>query len=217
MINPFIFIIICQYACTFAVYLVCSVIFSISGGALEDLTAFLLRYSIWCNLVFYAVVIIAKRRNLVYDKFKYDHQLKHWPAWKIAGAVAAGPVLGFVFSNLVSLIPGIYSTYDSMVNTVFDDQPIILVVIVVVILGPIAEEIIFRFMTFGRMKFYMGSRWAIVLSSLLFGLYHGNLAQFIYCTLIGIILSFVYDKSGNLWITIAMHMAINLLGIAGYF
>jgi len=53
---------------------------------------------------------------------------------------------------------------------------------------------------------------AIVLSGLMFGLFHGNLNQFIYATALGMFLAFLYVKTGKLKITIAIHMIVNFMG-----
>lgn len=53
---------------------------------------------------------------------------------------------------------------------------------------------------------------AIVLSGLMFGLFHGNLNQFAYAMLLGMFLAFLYVKTGNLKITIGLHMCINFMG-----
>ena len=46
----------------------------------------------------------------------------------------------------------------------------------------------------------------------MFGLFHGNLNQFIYAFVLGVFLAFLYVKTGNLKITIALHMLINFMG-----
>lgn len=46
----------------------------------------------------------------------------------------------------------------------------------------------------------------------MFGLFHGNLNQFAYAMLLGMFLAFLYVKTGNLKITIGLHMCINFMG-----
>ena len=45
-----------------------------------------------------------------------------------------------------------------------------------------------------------------------FGLFHGNLNQFVYAFTLGIFLAYLYVKTGNIKITIALHMMINFVG-----
>ena len=51
-----------------------------------------------------------------------------------------------------------------------------------------------------------------MVSGLMFGLFHGNLNQFVYAFVLGLFLAFLYVKTGNLKITIALHMMINFVG-----
>jgi len=48
------------------------------------------------------------------------------------------------------------------------------------IFAPVAEEILFRGLTYQRMKRMAGAGWAMILSSLLFAVYHGNPIQMMY-------------------------------------
>ena len=53
----------------------------------------------------------------------------------------------------------------------------------------------------------------MLISSAIFGIIHGNLVQFIYAFLIGMILSFVYEKFKNIWAPIILHAGANLLSV----
>ena len=53
---------------------------------------------------------------------------------------------------------------------------------------------------------------AILVSSVAFGLFHGNFYQFFYSTMLGIILGFVYTKTGKWLYTAILHMVINFFG-----
>lgn len=86
---------------------------------------------------------------------------------------------------------------------------IILGVLVIGIVAPIVEEIIFRKVLIDNMCKY-GIVAAVMLSALLFGLFHGNLSQFFYAWGLGIIFGFVYAYTGKIIYTILLHMAVNL-------
>ena len=218
MINPFVFFIVCMAACILAVYMIFGFIYEtgVMGGTLDE---YVMQNSIWCYLAFYAVTIVVKFKSMAYDKFKYAHKSAHWKMWKCIAAAAVGFAAAYAISSILAALKlnDLFTVYNTAADSTFSGKPVALLIIITVILGPISEEIIFRFMTFGRMRFYLGSKWGIILSSLLFGIYHANMLQFIYCTLLGIVLAIIYDKSGNLWITIAAHMAINFAGITAYF
>lgn len=82
---------------------------------------------------------------------------------------------------------------------------------VTVLLAPVVEELIFRRAIIDRTRPY-GEGLAIVFSALMFGLFHGNLFQFFYAFGVGLMLGFVYVRTGRLRYTIALHATVNLFG-----
>ena len=53
---------------------------------------------------------------------------------------------------------------------------------------------------------------AITVSAISFGLFHGNLTQFFYATLLGLIFGYVYTKTGKVIYSMALHMLVNFFG-----
>lgn len=80
-----------------------------------------------------------------------------------------------------------------------------------VLCAPIVEEFVFRRLIVDRTLRY-GQGVAIVTSGLMFGLFHGNLSQFVYAFALGMFFAFIYIKTGKLKFTIALHMIINFMG-----
>ena len=78
----------------------------------------------------------------------------------------------------------------------------------IVVLAPIFEELFFRKFLIDRTAQY-GETPAILISGLLFGLFHGNLQQAPYAVLTGFVLGYAYVKSGELRYSIFLHMIIN--------
>lgn len=83
--------------------------------------------------------------------------------------------------------------------------------IFVAILAPIFEELIFRKVLCDRLL-PLGEGYAVVLSSIIFALVHGNLFQFFYAFLVGVVFSTVYVKTGRIRYSVIYHMIINFLG-----
>lgn len=81
----------------------------------------------------------------------------------------------------------------------------------VVILAPIIEEVLFRKFILDRTVAF-GEKNAIILSALMFGLFHMNFYQFFYATALGAIFGYIYVKSGKLRYTVILHMLINFMG-----
>lgn len=80
-----------------------------------------------------------------------------------------------------------------------------------VIFAPVYEEYIFRKLIVDRAVGY-GKGLAVMLSGLMFGLFHGNLNQFVYATATGMFFAFIYVKTGKLRYSIGLHMVMNLIG-----
>lgn len=80
-----------------------------------------------------------------------------------------------------------------------------------VILAPIFEEWLCRKLVIDRLLSY-GEKLAIVVSAVIFGLLHGNLFQFFYAAGLGLILGYVYVRTGRMRYTVAMHMLFNFIG-----
>ena len=81
----------------------------------------------------------------------------------------------------------------------------------VVILAPCIEEYVFRKQLIDRFRVF-DEKQAVVLSALMFGLFHGNFSQFFYTVGLGLVWGYVYLKTGKLRYTIAMHMFVNFTG-----
>ncbi len=218
-INPLVFTFVCMLICTIVVSIVPVMqAFVESVGSMEAVTKKAAELTVVADLVFFCVILVAKFRTVITDKFKYSHQPRQWAVWKcILGAAAAfGISMGLSFLLDVIGLTRAFPEYEKISNLAFSGQNPFLLVLTIVIIGPLAEEVIFRWLIFGRIRFYFGSKWAILFSALLFGLYHMNMVQFVFCTLLGLIFAWLYDKSGCFWVHVAAHMAINFVGILGY-
>ncbi len=90
-------------------------------------------------------------------------------------------------------------------------SPAWIVILVAVVIGPIAEELIFRHGLIPALKPY-GDRYAIVVSAVAFGIFHGNFSQMIYATALGLILGYVYVRSGSVWYGVILHVLMNFFG-----
>ena len=128
-------------------------------------------------------------------------------------AIATGQFLNDLINGLH--LNDLFTGYSEVSEQAFSGQPVGLMILVVGIIGPICEELMFRGIVFHRLKDWVKSQAAIVISALLFGIYHGNVVQFFYATCMGVMLAIIYDKTGTLWISIFAHIAANLWSLFG--
>ena len=118
-------------------------------------------------------------------------------------------IVGNVITVIISLIKG--GAVQNVVMQMTNETSLWLIILYMVICAPIMEEYIFRKLIVDRTARF-GQGVAIVTSGLMFGLFHGNLNQFAYAFTLGIFLAYLYVKTGNIKITIALHMMINFVG-----
>ena len=82
--------------------------------------------------------------------------------------------------------------------------------LVVGILAPVAEEMVFRGAILRTLLACMRSPWmAIVVSAVLFGLVHGNVPQFVHALLIGLLLGWVFWRTGSILPGLVVHWVNN--------
>ncbi len=118
----------------------------------------------------------------------------------------------FIGSGITEII-GIFKVNDianPLANFVTNDT-LWASLIVTSIITPIVEELFFRKLLIDRTIKY-GAGISILISALMFGLYHANLNQLIYSLLVGGFFAAVYVKTGNVIYTILLHMAANFTG-----
>ena len=76
---------------------------------------------------------------------------------------------------------------------------------------PIVEELIFRGIAYGYLRHFTNIRFAILISAILFSVYHGNSVQGIYAFLMGCLIAFGYEYFGSFLVAVCMHVVANLL------
>ena len=121
----------------------------------------------------------------------------------------AGNLIGVQVLSYVNELFGLEAT--NPLEALVSGSNLWLQILVTVILAPIVEELIFRRIMISRMHPY-GERLAVVVSALMFGLFHGNVSQFFYAFAVGLVFGYVYLRTGKVRYTIALHMFVNFMG-----
>lgn len=98
---------------------------------------------------------------------------------------------------------------NALESFVFDSNP--LKIVVIVILAPVLEELVFRKQIIDRCARY-GEKTAILFSALTFGFFHMNPFQFFYAFGLGLVFAYVYIRTRRLRYSVIMHMIINFIG-----
>ena len=120
-----------------------------------------------------------------------------------------GNIIGLAITTIIGGV--IQSDISNPVRELINNTDILLNLGLISIIGPIFEELIFRKILIDRTIKY-GASVSIILSATLFGLFHGNLNQLIYASLLGGLFAHVYIKTGKIRYSILLHILVNLMG-----
>lgn len=125
------------------------------------------------------------------------------------GSMYLGNIIGQMFTAVIKFITGLPMEND--IGVLISEMQPWLILLIVVIVGPIMEEFIFRKLLLDRIAGY-GQATSMLISGLIFGIAHGNFYQFFYAFILGAIFAQVYLRTGNILHTIGLHMMINFCG-----
>ena len=114
---------------------------------------------------------------------------------------------GIVINMLISLVSGA-SVWDMNPVTEMLEEITPSLLLYACIIGPFMEEVMCRGFLLKRARVF-GDWTAVVFTAVIFGLMHGNIAQFLYATVIGLVLGYVAVKTNGIRYTVLIHMIIN--------
>lgn len=148
--------------------------------------------------------------------------LQRLPGWMDILWAPAGMILYLILTTIVTALSMAFLTfvdYSQAQETGFAElatQPeYVLAFISLVIIAPIAEEILFRGYLLGKLRKYAPLWVSVLITSALFALVHFQWNVAIDVFVLSIVLCFLRVVSGSLWPSILLHMMKN--GIAFYF
>ncbi len=139
----------------------------------------------------------------------------YWLWLSIGLGAAAAVVRTGIIWGLIELFPALNAGADALAEMlVFEEAWKMLIVgSLATLVVPVYEEIFFRGFIHNAFRNRLGMWGAIIASSLLFGLFHLIPAQIITAFLLGLVLGWMYEKSGSLWTVIIAHVVNNGLAM----
>lgn len=154
----------------------------------------------------YPVNIRKKERSFVLGEYVKDININEWKLPVMSGIMGAAGL-----SRLISLFPidGVLGDY-SQIKQSYSESTMVMQIVVLCILSPVVEELLFRGLIYNRLKGYYEVTIAAYISSIIFGIAHFNLVQGLYAFIMGIVFSYVYEKYRNIIAPIMMHAAANI-------
>jgi uncharacterized protein len=148
--------------------------------------------------------------------------LQRLPSWKDIGLAPAGFIVYMVGSVILlaivsTLVPGFdgEQVQQNGFENIVQRYEYVLAFITLVLVAPVAEEILFRGYLYGKIRSKVPLWAAIVLVSLLFAAVHGQWNVAIDVFALSIVLCILREITGSIWSGILLHMLKN--GVAFYF
>lgn len=182
---------------------------------IESFTAKLTEYTTFITLIsnILALAIIWLFFKIRKKKLSGEIQLNKCPVKSVLAAGLFGIGFGVVLNVLISIIPFSESMQNSFTDSysALSAGNAVISFISVAILAPIVEEVFFRGLIYTRLKSGMNKIAAAVISSLLFGVMHGEIIWMLIGFMSGLALVWIFEKTRSLLGCIAVHIANNTL------
>ena len=125
----------------------------------------------------------------------------------VAGGIAFQLFVDSIIALIKRIAPKLFTSYDEMIGNMTERT--FLLMLSVILLGPIAEEIIFRGLTLHFARKVLSIKPAVLFTALLFGLYHGSIIQGIYAFVAGIIFCQITIKFKSILPAVFLHIMVN--------
>lgn len=120
-------------------------------------------------------------------------------------------LLGIALATLLNMIIFLIIPSSNQVTI-----PTFLAIISSGIIGPIYEEILFRYLLYNRLKKKYSIKKAILITTIIFALIHMSPIKIIYAFILGLILNVAYEKYHNIIAPILIHISANTIVIFLY-
>lgn len=171
-----------------------------------DTKAFSNNYIVLCiileSLIFSLIIIkfIKTHKNLFY---KIDFKLN----LKISTVINITLLSIGLTMILIFLIEYVFS-----ISTISSNKNSIFVIILICLISPISEEILYRGAIFSYLRKNYSLKFSIFTQALIFSIFHFDIIQSMYTFILGIILGVIYRYTNSLIGVILMHMLFNIFG-----
>ncbi|MDV8114573.1 type II CAAX endopeptidase family protein [Bacillus sp. BAU-SS-2023] len=198
------------------------VISSLIGGVVSLIFATFIGDSNEFSKYLYVMIFISDILTLILVHFillNYDKKLlskttfKKIQATDVINIILLGVGISVIVSILTAILQILIPSYTNVQDQLMTAHNSVFQLVIVILLIPIYEEILFRYVIFGYLKENYNIVCAVIGQALVFGFFHLNIVQGIYTFLLGIALALVYMYSESLIGSIILHIVFNLFGI----
>lgn len=170
------------------------------------------------QLAFYAVAIsatlffLATRRGIDVAELGWRHTTLRWVLAAVPLAVLGLAIAGVLGGIAQSLLPSAQNQQCITVQKQYGHS-LLLALPVVCIAAPVVEETIFRGVLYRWLRGVLPIGLAMLASGAVFAAAHAVTLLFLPLLGFGVLLAWVYERSGSLWPGVLVHALFNLAGI----
>lgn len=125
---------------------------------------------------------------------------------------AAGGLMNLAWSGVLNLLQVTEHFSNQQQELLFAGDYLVQILGLGVVV-PLSEELIFRGLTYRRMRRLFSVRTAVILSALLFAVYHGNVVQMLFAFPMAVALAMVFERGKLFVFPLLFHMGANLTAI----
>ena len=158
-------------------------------------------------------LVVIRGRGLAWADLGLRRPAVPWVRRAVFATLAAFPLVGLVNAIVASLIGYVPENpqLDIVAPAGISWTTALAMLFALGVVVPIAEELMFRGLLFGWLRSRLGLRPAMAISALCFSLLHGIAWLIPAIFVLGLILAWVYEKSGSLWAAITTHGLFNMI------
>jgi membrane protease YdiL (CAAX protease family) len=118
-----------------------------------------------------------------------------------------------IINNLIMMALGIITQADVVSDLLGEIDSPLLFAFVTAIVAPFTEELFFRGFLFKGLREKYGWVNALMFSSIIFALFHGQVATLIPTFLLGALFAYLYQRTESVFPGMLLHFAVNSIGV----
>lgn len=171
-----------------------------------------------------AVLLLPLAMRLPLRQLKQRLGVIRWPQAKdlllaVLAWAAYFVVAMIVVTIVIHLIPQLNMTQEQEIGFTSGGGLLstALAFVSLVLLAPIAEELLFRGFLFGNLRRHISFVLATIITSLLFALAHGQWNVGIDVFIVSLALCYLRERTGNIWAGVMLHMIKNMIAFSVLF
>ena len=161
------------------------------------------------KLLLMTIILFLVFLPILYLAYKKYRRYEYVGGYRVE-ALSLGISIALIFNITLYNLNKVFSftnRFDKM------EIPFYVVLICTGILGPILEEILFRGIVYNKLKEFNTNMAAIIICSILFGVFHMDIINGIYGFGISFMLIYLYEKHNTLYAPILLHITLNITGL----